>query len=80
MKEDRDYHEMMIQAFQEYFKYHNKLLADCNVTAGVKARFWLGKIKEAATLGKREILKTNKEIKKSRNGKPGRPKRIIKDK
>lgn len=78
--DDQDYHEIMIRAFQEYFKYHDRFEDDNNITAGIKARICLSKIRDAAMQGRKEILIRQKELKKSRKGKPGRPKRITKGK
>lgn len=78
--EKPDYHERMILAFQQYFIYHDRFESDNNIAAAIKARHFLYEIKNAATEGRAEILKKKRELKKSRKGIPGRPKRIIKGK
>jgi hypothetical protein len=78
MHDDDDTHERMIRAFQEYFKYHDRFESDNNIRAGIDARYWLSEIRRYASTRRFEIKDKQTELKISRKGRPGRPKRVIK--
>jgi galactose mutarotase-like enzyme len=78
IEDDEDTHERMIKAFQEYFKYHDRFESDNNIRAGIDARYWLSEIRSQASKRRVEIKSKQTELKISRKGKPGRPKRVTK--
>lgn len=72
-------HDQMIEAFQQYFKYQTRFEYENSLEAGIQARFWLSEIRRQASIRRTEIQEKRNEIKKSRSGKVGRPRKVTKD-
>lgn len=49
-------HDKMIEAFQNYFKWQTRFEALGSVSSGIKARYWLSEIRNAATTRRHEIM------------------------
>lgn len=71
-------HDKMIAAFQEYFKWQTQLEYHDSINAGVKAREALSEIRRQASNRRVEIQIKRKEMRKTRIGKVGRPRKLIK--
>ena len=71
-------HDKMIAAFQEYFKWQTELEYNDSIRAGAKAREALSEIKRQATNRRAEIQIKRKEMRKTRIGKVGRPRKLTK--
>lgn len=52
---EKDPHDRMIYAFQEYFKWNNRFQYKGSDEAGIKSRYWLNEIKNAINDRKKEI-------------------------
>lgn len=70
-------HDEMIAAFQEYFKWQDRFEYRKSDEAGAKARLCLARIRNLANSRRDEIQAIRKERKAARNGKNGRPLKII---
>lgn len=70
-----DTHDKMIEAFQNYFKWHNRFEYENSNEAGIKARNFLSEIRNQASQRRVEIQKKRKERDKTRIKKNGRPKK-----
>lgn len=68
-----DTHDLMISAFQEYFKWQDRFEYRGSDEAGIKARFWLAEIRRQAHIRRKEIQDKRQERRKARNGRIGRP-------
>ncbi len=73
-----DSHDRMIEAFQQYFKYQERFEYHNSDQAGIKARYWLSEIRNEASKRRTEIQERRQELKKTRTGKVGRPRKVIK--
>lgn len=73
-----DSHDKMIEAFQNYFKWQDRFEYKNSDEAGIKARFWLAEIRKQAMNRRKEIQKKREQRKIARNGKIGRPPKVIK--
>jgi len=73
-----DTHDKMIEAFQNYFKWQDRFEWRGSDEAGIKARFWLSEIRNFASERRKEIQAKRDERRKARNGRNGRPPKIIK--
>ncbi len=71
-------HDRMIKAFQEYFKWQERFEYRGSDEAGIKARYWLSEIRNEASIRRTEIQEKRAERKAARNGKIGRPPKVIK--
>jgi len=67
MEIDKDPHERMIHAFQEYFKWQTKFQYKGSDEAGIKARYWLNEIRDAVNDRKKEIQVIRAQRKAARN-------------
>jgi hypothetical protein len=76
MTEEKDTHEKIIRACQEYFKYQDRFEHKGSDEAGTKARNWLSEIRRLCSLRRVEIQNKRKTRREVRNGKNGRPKNI----
>lgn len=72
-----DAHDRMMDAFQNYFKWHDYFEYHGADSAGIKARHWLSEIRNQASDRRDEIQKERKIRRKLRKGKNGRPSKII---
>jgi DNA primase catalytic subunit len=70
---EKDTHETMIAAFQEYFKWQDRFEYKGSDEAGIKARFWLSEIRREASKRRTKIQEKREARKAARNGKNGRP-------
>ena len=73
-------HDNMIEAFIEYFNAQTRFEYDQSEAAGLRARYWLSQIRKEAFTRRAEIQNKRKQIRASRKGKPGRPRKITKKK
>lgn len=73
-------HDRMIEAFIEYFNAQTRFEYDQSEAAGQQARYWLSQIRKEAFDRRAEIQNKRKQIRASRKGKPGRPRKITKNK
>jgi len=73
-----DSHDRMIEAFQQYFKYQERFEYHNSDQAGIKARYWLSEIRNEASKRRTEIQERRQELKKTRTGKVGRPRKVTK--
>ncbi len=71
-------HDRMIRAFQEYFKWQERFEYRGSDEAGLKARYWLSEIRNEASTRRVEIQQKRQERKLARNGRNGRPPKVIK--
>jgi len=71
-------HDRMIRAFQEYFKWQERFEYRGSDEAGLKARYWLSEIRKEASTRRVEIQQKRQERKLARNGRNGRPPKVIK--
>lgn len=71
-----DTHDKMIEAFQNYFKWNDRFEYENSGEAGIKARYYLSIIHKMSSLRRKEIQAGRKEMYKTRNRKPGRPRKI----
>jgi hypothetical protein len=71
-------HDRMIRAFQEYFKWQERFEYRGSDEAGLKARYWLSEIRNEASTRRVEIQQKRQERKAARNGRNGRPPKVIK--
>jgi hypothetical protein len=69
-------HDKMIEAFQNYFKWHNRFEYEDSNEAGIKARNFLSEIRNQASQRRVEIQEKRKQREKTRIKKNGRPKKI----
>ena len=69
-------HDKMIDAFQNYFKWHNRFEYEDSNEAGIKARNFLSEIRHHASQRRVEIQEKRKQREKTRIKKNGRPKKI----
>ncbi len=69
-------HDKMIEAFQNYFKWHNRFEYEDSNEAGIKARNFLSEIRNHASQRRVEIQEKRKQREKTRIKKNGRPKKI----
>ena len=72
-----DSHDNMIHAFQEYFKWQTRFEYTGVDEAGIKARYWLSEIRNQASIRRTEIQNKRKDRRTARNGKTGRPRKLI---
>lgn len=73
-----DTHDKMIAAFQQYFKWQERFEYMGSDEAGIKARNWLLEIRNQAKTRRAEIQEKREQRKAARNGRRGRPPKIIK--
>ena len=73
-----DSHDRMIAAFQEYFKWQTRFEYKGSDEAGIKARYWLSEIRNEASKRRMEIQEKRAERRAARNGRNGRPPKVIK--
>ena len=73
-----DSHDLMIAAFQEYFKWQDRFEYKNSDEAGIKARYWLSEIRNEASTRRVEIQNKRDERKAARKGMLGRPPKITK--
>jgi hypothetical protein len=74
-----DSHDNMIAAFQEYFKWQTNFEYKNSDEAGLKARYWLSKIRSEALTRRTEIQEKRQARKKAKKGMLGRPPKITKE-
>jgi uncharacterized protein YggL (DUF469 family) len=72
-----DTHDKLIRAMLEYCTTQDKFEFKGGDDAGVRARVALGEIKRLAKLRREEIQAKREHRRKLRNGREGRPRKVI---
>lgn len=73
---NREAHDDLIRAVQEYCKWQDRFEYEGSDAAGIKARFWLSEARRFASIRRVEIQAKRTERNKTRIKKVGRPKKI----
>jgi uncharacterized protein YggL (DUF469 family) len=72
-----DVHDELVRAMLEYCSYQDKFEFKGGDEAGVRARVLLGEIRRLAKIRREEIQAKREHRRKLRNGREGRPRKVI---